>query len=440
MMPGTIRRGLLAAVLTALPLLAATAAQAATTPPPAVTAQAIAADAAFLAYAPPPTGGAAALCLVDNGVHANPDTQPGLISATAIDGGSGDDVSPSGHGTLMAMTAGASGHAILGIWPQIKIASVRAVDPPTSPGVDPTFEFQYYTQGIKQCLNSPASSRIRAIELALSSTIPGSPDQTADFASALAAAHGQNAAVVAAAGNQPGAVEEPASEPGVLAVGAGTAQPNTLSLTNLGAPCGFSASQGLSLYAPGCGLDQADPLTDTYTPDVLGNGTSQASTIAAAVIVALESYDPALTYAKAEQLLVSTTHQGNLDAAAAFRADGLGAVVDAGTAAIPKPPPAPTPPAAPAAPAAPAPPAAAAHPGLAVRSLTWRHGTLTLSVTGLPTADRMHVELDYAHHRPRRVVTSRATLRIHTGRPRQVLLRVFAGRSEVGSVLTAHVK
>ena len=52
--------------------------------------------------------------------------------------------------------------------------------------------------------------------LALSSTIPPSPDQAQGFADKLAQAHGQNVAVLAAAGNQPGAVEEPAAEPGVF--------------------------------------------------------------------------------------------------------------------------------------------------------------------------------------------------------------------------------
>jgi hypothetical protein len=50
---------------------------------PPITRQAAAANAAFLAYAPPPAGGARALCLVDTGVDATPDTAPGLVSATA---------------------------------------------------------------------------------------------------------------------------------------------------------------------------------------------------------------------------------------------------------------------------------------------------------------------------------------------------------------------
>ena len=58
-----------------------------------ITAQAVADDGAFLPYAPPPAqrGG---LCLVDTGVNVNPDTEGIVVDRTAIDGGSGEDVSP----------------------------------------------------------------------------------------------------------------------------------------------------------------------------------------------------------------------------------------------------------------------------------------------------------------------------------------------------------
>src|SRR5206468_12557746 len=113
--------------------------------------------------------------------------------------------------------------------------------------------------------------------------------------------------------------------PWVLAVGAGDAN-NGL--------CSFSATLGLTFYAPGCGLSVADPLTDR--PTCCGNGTSQASAFAAAILVALIRYDAGLTYSKAEHLLVSTATTGHVDAAAAFQADNLGAIVTAGNATSPK--------------------------------------------------------------------------------------------------------
>jgi hypothetical protein len=164
----------LAVTLTAL-LATAGPAPAAT---PAVTAQAQATNAALLGYAPAPAAGAGALCLIDTGVNANPDTQPELVSASAIDGGSGNDVDPDGHGTTMAMIAGAAGHAMIGAWPQIKIVSVRATNTP-NPGQEPTFEFDDYWQGISRCSTLASTYHIHAIDLALSSTIPPSPTRPA---------------------------------------------------------------------------------------------------------------------------------------------------------------------------------------------------------------------------------------------------------------------
>jgi hypothetical protein len=415
------RSVLTAAICTALALPAG--AQAAT---PAVTAQAQAADAAFLAYAPAPAHGPGALCLIDTGVHGNADTSPGLVSATALDGGSGDDADPQGHGTTMAMIAGAAGNGMVGAWPQLKIVSVRATTQP-SPGQEPTFEFNDYIRGIKTCLQQ--KTKIEAIDLALSSTIPPSPDQTQNLQNAVAEADTSNVAIVAAAGNTPGPVGQPGAEPGIFAVGAFTAQPDQTSSGAEGSICSFSATQGLTFYAPGCGLDQAEPFTDQ--PTCCGNGTSQASAFTAAVLVALMSYDPTLSYSHAEQLLVSTATNGDLNVAAAFAADGLGSVVAAGNANIPKPP----------APPPATPPAAATGAkgpgGVALRSLRWHRGMLRITVAPFPHGARLHVQLDFSHW-VRRVISKRRRLSIHTSRPRIVELRLVLGKAE-GPVLKVKV-
>jgi Subtilase family len=395
---------------------------------PAVTAQAQAANAAFLAYAPAPARGPGALCLVDTGMHANPDTSPGLVSATALEGGTGEDVDPQGHGTTMAMIAGAAGNGMVGAWPQLKIVSVRVTGQP-SPGQEPTFEFNDYAEGIQHCLEQ-GSFHIDAIELALSSTIPPSPDQAQSLQNAVAEADANNVAIVAAAGNMPGAVEEPAAEPGIFAVGAFTAQADQTSGGAVGSICSFSATQGLTFYAPGCGLDQAEPFTDQ--PSCCGNGTSQASAFTAAVVVALMSYDPTLTYSHAEQLLVSTATDGDLNVVAAFGADGLGSIVAAGNANIPKPPA-----------SSPATPAAATPvptgPGAVVlRLLRWRRGVLKIRVAQMPAGARLHVQLEFAHG-VRRVISKRSLLSVHTSRPRAVQMRVVVGKAD-GPVLEVKLK
>jgi Subtilase family len=404
----------------ALTALSAPTTSAAATP--AVTAQAQATDAAFLAYAPPPQRGAGALCLVDTGVHANSDTSPGLLSATALDGGSGDDVDPQGHGTTMAMIAGAAGVGMVGAWPQLKIVSVRATERP-SPGQEPTFEFDDYTRGIRTCLQQ--GTKIDAIDMAISSIIPPSPDQEESLNNAVAEANANNVAIVAAAGNTPGAIQEPGAQPGILAVGAFTAQGDQTSGGAPGSLCSFSADQGLTFYAPGCGLDEANPFTDQ--PECCGNGTSQASAFVAAVVVALMSYDPALTYSHTEQLLVSTTTDGDLNVAAAFQADGLGGIVAAGNANIPK-----APAALPA--TSPTPPPARKGPGAVVlRLLRWHRGVLKIRVADVPHGARLHVQLDFAHG-VRRLVSTRSVVVVHTSRPRFVELRLVLGKT-AGPVL-----
>ncbi len=389
----------LAALTLALTASAAVAAS------PIITRQATSANAVFLAYAPAPPAAAKALCLVDSGVNATPDTTPGLVSATALDGGTGADVDPLWHGTIDAAIAGGAGHGVLGAWPQLKIVSVRATDIP-SPGQKPTFQFDDYTAAIKDCAEREISGvQIAAIALPLSSVIPPTPDQVQEFAEAVALAHGKGISILAAAGNEPGPVQLPGSQPGILAVGAG----------NRGTiPCSFSPTTGLTFFAPGCGLDQIDTAGNAFC---CGNGTSQASAFAAGVLVALRSYDPALTATRAVELLLTTTHNnGQLDATAAFRAAGLGAIVDAGNAATPK---------APVVVAPPPPPAIAVRrvPRPSVRSVTWRRGVLTIRLKSIPKGARLHAKVTFARRKPMNLVTKGLRVRARTPQPRRVQLR-----------------
>jgi hypothetical protein len=322
---GTITAVVACASVVALSLPAGAAAVA----PPVVSSQAQAANAAFLAYAPPPPS-AGAMCLVDTGVNQTPDTSPTLAYATALDGGSPNDNDPEGHGTLLAILAGGQGHGLRGIWPQIKIVSIRATSPAAS-GQTPTYQYENYVEGLEKCLEH-AKLNVKTVNLSLSSTIPPTPNQSQKFAQTLNELVSRGVAVVAAAGNAPGKVQYPGAEPGVLSVGAGT---------TAGGTCSFSANEGVGLYAPGCELDFADPFKDEYEPTEYVQGTSDASVIVSAALTALMSYAPTLTLAQAENLLVTTAVSGHLNVAGAFEAAGLGSVVAAGNAAIP-PEPAPT--------------------------------------------------------------------------------------------------
>jgi hypothetical protein len=322
-----MRARIFTAVMALLSVVALSSpAGAAAVAPPAITSQAQAANAAFLAYAPPPAS-AGAMCLLDTGVDPTPDTSPTLVYATALDGGSPNDNDPEGHGTLLAILAGGQGHGLRGIWPQIKIVSIRATSPAAS-GQAPTYQYENYVEGLQKCLEH-SKLNVKTVNLSLSSTIPPTSDQSQKFAQSLNELVSRGVAVVAAAGNAPGKVQYPGAEPGVLSVGAGT---------STGGTCSFSASEGVGLTAPGCELYFADPFKDEYDPTEYVQGTSDASVIVSVALTALMSYAPTLTVAQAENLLVTTAVSGHLDVAGAFEAAGLGTVVAAGNAAIPPEP------------------------------------------------------------------------------------------------------
>ncbi len=396
-------------LLLAFALMVGPSASASALTPPIISAQANAANAAFLAYAPaPPVAGA--MCLVDTGVNQTPDTTPTLVYETELDEGSPNDDDPGGHGTLMAILAGGQGHGLRGIWPQIKIVSIRAASAP-APGQAPTYQYENYVEGMQKCLEHSALN-VMTVNLSLSSTIPPTPDQAQAFAEVASRATARGVAILAAAGNAPGKVQYPSAEPGVISVGAGTIA---------GGTCSFSASENVGIFAPGCELDFADPFSDEYEPTEYAQGTSEASVIAASSLTALMSYAPTLTLAQAENLLVTTAVAGHLNVAGAFEAAGLGSVVAAGNAAIP---PEPTPPASGVASAR---AVKTPIPAAAVQSLIWRDGTLTLQLRTLPAGADVHLRAEYPHRRARSAASTTKTLRLRGRRPKKVTVWVTEG-------------
>jgi hypothetical protein len=318
MMLGSSRTCIFAALL-ALLLPAATAGA-----ETAITAQAVADNGAFLPYAPPPAQ-LAGLCLVDTGVDLNPDTEGLVVERTALDGGSGEDVSPTLHGTVLAMMAGApaNGWGMVGTAPRaIQIVSVRILEPGQT-----TFPYTAYASGITECLELRHKYNVRVINLSLGASEGRSAEATELVGNAVERAMNYGVAVVAAAGNDDGGpVEDPAAYPDVLSVGATD--------TKGGGFCSFSnRGEGLRLLAPGCDLDGAEPTTGTPNYNYW-QGTSEASAIAAAALDALDSYQPGLSPETAEKDLTEG-HSGVLDIAQSFRNAGLGAIVTAGEAAEP---------------------------------------------------------------------------------------------------------
>jgi subtilisin family serine protease len=316
-----LRRGRMCILAMVLVLILAAANASAET---AITAQAVADNGAFLPYAPAPpqlTG----LCLVDTGVDLNPDTEGVVAERTALDGGTGEDVSPTLHGTVLTMMAGAptSGWGMVGTAPgAIRIVSVRILEPGNT-----TFPFSAYASGITECLELRHKFNIRVINLSLGTSEAPSARDYEMLGNSVQEASDYGVAVVAAAGNDDsGPVEYPAAYPAVLSVGATDTQG--------GGFCSFSnRGEGLRLLAPGCDLDGAEPETGASDYDYF-QGTSEASAIAAAALAALDSYQPGLSPEAAENDLTEAD-TGTLDIAQTFRNAGLGAIVTAGEAAEP---------------------------------------------------------------------------------------------------------
>jgi hypothetical protein len=289
-----------------------------------ITAQAVADNGGFLPYAPVPAQ-LAGMCLVDTGVNLSPDTEGVVVERTALDGVSGDDVSPTLHGTVLAMMAGAApnGWGMVGTAPRaIQIVSVRILEPGKT-----TFPYSAYASGITECLELEHKYNIRVVNLSLGTSEGRSAEATELVGNAVERAINNGIAVVAASGNDDGGpVAYPAAYPGVLSVGATD--------TQAGGFCSFSnRGEGLRLLAPGCDLDGAEPTSGASNYNYW-QGTSEASAIAAAALDALDSYQPGLSPEAGEKDLTEAD-SGVLNIAQTFRNAGLGAIVSAGEAAEP---------------------------------------------------------------------------------------------------------
>ena len=204
----------------------------------------------FLAYAPPPAGGARALCLVDTGVNADPrhGTRPRHRDRAGRRHRQRRRPAHARHdrrrgrwrcGPRRPWSLAATENRVR---PRDRrsrarpspILPVRRLRPRHQPLLT-------HRAPVRTSPQSPSRS---------SSVIPPTPDQVEDFDNAVSQAQAKGIAILAAAGNEPGPVQLPGSQPGILAVGAGD--------TVGGGICPFSASTGLTFFAPGCTIDQID--------------------------------------------------------------------------------------------------------------------------------------------------------------------------------------
>jgi hypothetical protein len=281
--------------------------------------QAVADRGAWLPFAPaPPQPGG--ICMIDSGVELNPDTQAEVIAREALDGGSPNDVSPIKHGTLMAMEAAAppNGWGMIGAAPTaVRIVSIRAES------TTDALTFSAYKQGIDRCQALAATYNIKVVSLSIGFQGQLTSEQLAQLSDAASRARNYGLDVVAAAGDEGNqTISFPAAQPPIVAVGAAGANRARCSISNTGPQ--------LALLAPGCDLEEANPVSGAPLNEYAG--TSQATAITAGVLAALRAYQPSLGPVQAEQLLTSTASAagGSLDVTALFQTAGLSSVIEAG--------------------------------------------------------------------------------------------------------------
>jgi hypothetical protein len=365
------------------------------------TPQAIDANATFLSYAPAVPGRPdMKVCIVDTGVDMTTDAAPAVVDRqTVFPGGAVGDGGGGGlpkHGTYVAgvIASQADNAGSVGIWPRAKIVSVRVF---ADKGSGTTVAA--YLTALDDCRLAGA----KVVNLSLSGLDTASATELSFLENQIVDLRTNNEMdVVAGAGNSGGAVGYPAAFSEAFAVGATNAA---------GAFCPFSShGAALDISTFGCGVE----LTYLIGGVTHADGTSLSTPVVSGVLAALRYYRPDLTPDQAERLLLDNASIGaagpRLNAAKAFRAAGLGNVVDApGPAIMPR-----TPPSAPSSPARSAPGTtvveiptsavqrAATDDALAalgvrrpkLRSSSFRKGMLSITVSGVPDFGRAIFTVD----------------------------------------------
>ena len=273
----------------------------------------------FLTQAPtPPNPGVT--CVVDTGVNSNHDTDASVIGRQSIYPGDGSDGDPDAHhGTYLAMNiaAPANGWGMVGIAPQTRILSIRAIDN----GAHNFRLKRVHARAGPRAVQAKVNGGVNVTTALLAlgprrhrhhRRRPSRPKQR----STMLRAHGIS--VVAAAGNDGGGVQWPARY-GAAVRGRCAATPTAASATRARAARSSISPRWAAAMTARCG---------TPARRQRSTGSSTSAGLVAGVLTALRAYRPELTPDQAEQLLVSTADSAGagkvINVAAAFRAAGLG--------------------------------------------------------------------------------------------------------------------
>jgi subtilisin family serine protease len=232
-------------------------------------------------------GAGIVVAVVDTGIAPAPDLEGRLLEGWNVVDGTADAIDDNGHGTHVAGTIGENaenGLAEAGLAPEVSLLPVKVLDAGGS-GTD---------SDVATGIVWAADHGARIVNLSL-----GGPSSSRVLSDAVRYATAHAVLIVAAAGNESGAVGYPARIAGVLGVGAVDSTLARASFSNTGT--------GLDIVAPGVDIVQQ---TLGERPgsfaDAAFSGTSMATpfvTAAAALVLAAK---PASTPASVRRLLERT--------------------------------------------------------------------------------------------------------------------------------------
>jgi type VII secretion-associated serine protease mycosin len=244
-------------------------------------------------------GAGVTVAVVDSGVDGgHPDLSGQLLKGKDFTGGGDAEEDIIGHGTKMASIIAGHGHGtgnasgVTGLAPKAKILPLRTLQTRSDRNLDDT-----WGAAVRYAVDQGA----KVINLSFSNdggkTLSAGRD-------AIAYAQTHDIVVVASAGNEGSAADEPAALPGVVAVGAVDKDANLWDDSNTG--------KGLVLTAPGVDIVGANPTKSNGYG--VASGTSEAAAFVSGAAALVRAKYPDLTAGQViNRLIKSATfahHEG----------------------------------------------------------------------------------------------------------------------------------
>jgi type VII secretion-associated serine protease mycosin len=244
-------------------------------------------------------GAGVTVAVIDSGVDGeHPDLSGEVLRGKDFTGGGNAQEDIIGHGTKMASIIAGHGHGIgnssgvTGLAPKVKILPLRTLRTRSDRNLDET-----WGAAVRYAVDQGAE----VINLSFSND--GGKTLSAGR-EAIAYAQTHDVVVVASAGNEGSAVDEPAALPGVVAVGAVDKDANLWGDSNTG--------EGLVLTAPGVDIVGANPTKSNGYG--VASGTSEAAAFVSGAAALVRAKYPDLTAGQViNRLIKSTTfahHEG----------------------------------------------------------------------------------------------------------------------------------